>query len=470
MNLFKYLSLGTKSLKYKLMIAFCLMSIVPLLILAYFVSNYIFPHTMADMFETSAIVLFTVWVSFAGYILIKEIITPVISLAIEAKIIAEGQYDTKILLKREDELGDIATAVNTMTGKMRSYIGELQEYSKKTADLNARVHRKVLTLTNLMRLGDLICSGAGFEEVAGFAAERMAGEVYGGFCAIFRKEKEGRYSPESFFNNSGRDIAAGTIESELYSIEKLLVKKESLLVDSRPAGEPWQKDLRDRLGKINVILVPMKLGGNIVGIIVLGNFADDIKFDSENVDVLMAFAKELVIGYQSSQALEKVKSLEIIDSLTGLYTFSYLKERLEEEISRAVYYQRPCSLIVVTMDDFQKYSDHYGALKTERVMKQVGRLLSEVMPPVGKVARLDQDEFGALLPEMNKRESLELAENIRKKIEEMKFSDAADDRITVSIGVGENPIDGANAEEILAKSRQYVARARQEGKNKVVGE
>ncbi|MFC1644157.1 hypothetical protein ACFL5C_02410, partial [Candidatus Omnitrophota bacterium] len=62
------------------------------------------------------------------------------------------------------------------------------------------------------------------------------------------------------------------------------------------------------------------------------------------------------------------------------------------------------------------------------------------------------------------------AENIRKKIEEIKFSDAGNDRITVSIGVGENPIDGANAEEILAKARQYVARARGEGKNKVIGE
>ena len=470
MGLWRYLSLGRKSLRYKLMIAFSLMSIIPLLVIAYFVTNYIFPDSQADMFQASAIVLFALWVAWSGYLLAKEIVIPIVNLAIETKLIAGGQFDSRILLKRDDELGDIANAVNTMTGKIRSYVQELQEYGKKTASLNVRIHRKVLTLTNLMRLGDLITSGAKFKEVANFSTERLAQELYGGFCAIFTRKKTEKYSLESFFNDSGTNIVITDIESELPSMEKFFLKNEYLIVDSRPGKKPWQEELRGKLGKMNVILFPMKVNVHIVGVIMFGNFAEDVEFSDEDIDVIRAYENELVLGYQSSSVGERVKSLEIVDNLTGLYTFSYIEEQLQDEINRALYYQRPCSMIVLSVDDFEKYSDHYGASKAEHVLRQVADLLGAVLPPVSKIARSDHNEFGVLLPETNKRESLEMAESIRRKIEGMELSTEANDRITVSIGVGENPIDGANEKEIITKARQYAEKARTQGKNKVVGE
>ena len=159
------------------------------------------------MLQISAIVAFALWVAAMGYILARQIIIPVLNLALETRIIADGQFDSKITMgKREDELGDIAKAVNIMTGKIRGYISELQDYSKQTAALNIKIHRKVLTLTNLMRLGDLIGSGAPFSEVLEFAAERIAGEMYGGFSIIFIKEKTGNFALQVMQNNSGRDI------------------------------------------------------------------------------------------------------------------------------------------------------------------------------------------------------------------------------------------------------------------------
>ncbi|RKY42958.1 MAG: hypothetical protein DRP85_01120 [Candidatus Makaraimicrobium thalassicum] len=470
MGVWQYLSLGRKSLKYKLMIAFSLMSILPLLVIAYFVTNYVFPETQADMFQASAIVLFSLWVAWSGYLLAKELIIPIVNLAIETKIIAGGHFDSNILLKRDDELGDIASAVNSMTGKIRGYVKELQEYSKKTASLNVRIHRKVLTLTNLMRLGDLISSGAKFKEVANFATERLAQELYGGFCAIFTREKTGTYSLESFFNDSGKNIVVTDIGPELPSMEKFFVRDECLMVDSRPRKGSWQEELRKKLAKVNVVLFPMKVNANIVGIIMFGNSAEGVEFGDEDVDVIRAYEKELVLGYQSSRTGERVKSLEVVDSLTGLYTFSYIEEQLQDEINRAVYYQRPCSMIVLSVDDFEKYSDHYGASKAKHVLRQLADLLSASVSPVSKIARSDHNEFGVLLPETNKRESLEMAEHIRGKIEKMELSTEANDRLTASIGVGENPIDGTNAKEIIDKARQYMEKARAQGKNKVMGE
>lgn len=468
MGIFKYLSLSKKSLKYKLLIAFSVMSIIPLLVIAYFVTNYVFSDA-ADMFQASAIILFAIWLVWTGYIMVKEIINPIIELAVETKIIAEGQYDSEIFLGRDDELGEIANAVNTMTSKMRNYIGELQEYSKRTATLNVKIHRKVLTLTNLMRLGDIISSGAGFDEIANFAAERLSGEMYGGFCGIFIKEKMSKYSLKAFHDNSGKDINIGNIESRIPEIENLLLRNEHLVVDSDPLRKPWQQELRQQLGQMNVIFFPMKIKANIVGLLMLGNFAEGVKFDPEDVEVLRAFENELVLGYQSTVTAEKMHSLEIVDGLTGLYSFNYLKERLEDEINRAIFYQRPCSLAVIDIDNYDAYKETFGEKKTEIMLKHIAKLLSEIRPPIGKVARFGEKEFGMLLPEMNKRESLEVGENIRKRIEELAM-EAPGGVVTASVGVGENPIDGSTATEVIRGAREYIKKAKEQGKNAVVGE
>lgn len=469
MPFLQFLSMERKSLKYKLIVAFSLMSIIPLLILVYFVTNYIFPNT-DDITDVSLIVLFTLWISWMGYLLIKQIITPVLDLALETRIIAEGKYGSKVSMTKGDELGDIAEAVNTMTGKIRSYIAELQDYSKKTASLNMRIHKKVLTLTDLMRLGDIIGTGSGYEEIASFAAEKISGEMERGFCVIFSREEAGNYVLKTFFNNSRRDIPVEDLAREMPVIEKLFAKNECLTMDSKPLSKPWQREFREKMGFHSLILFPLRDNMRIIGLIAAGNFNETYEFGEDEIGVIRAFEKEVVMGRQSSRVFEKVKSMEVVDSLTGLYTRAYLEDRLEDEINRAVYYQRPCSIIILNIDDFEKYASRHGIGKAKDVLKKVSQMLSSLTSPIGKVARFDYDEFGILLPEKNKRESIEMAQNIRKHIEAMEMSPDPADRITVSVGVGENPIDGTNAREIIAKAYHNMEKAKVQGKNQVIGD
>jgi len=466
----KWLSFGGRSLRHKLITAFALMSIIPLLVVGYFVTNYIFLHDTHSMGQVSLIVFFTLWIALTGYILAKELIMPVIGLSVETRLIAEGNYDTKIILARDDELGDIAASVNTMTGKIRGYIGELQDYRKKTSALNVRIHRKVLTLTNLMRLGDMISSGRGFEEIAHFAAGKMAEEMYGGFCGIFMKGKTGVYYQSAFENHSDKIMDTADIAYELASIEKSFGKKEYLAVDSRPLMRGWERDLREKLGWMNVILYPLRAGSAIIGVIVYGNFAQDMEFDSEEIGVLKAFEKELVLGYQGTLAAERMKDLEMVDSLTGLYTFGYLQDRMTDEINRSVFYQRPCSLIMVKVNNLAVYADKYGKEKADETLRNVSRVLSKAVPSVVKVGRAGDDGFGLLVPEFNKREAMKMAADLMEKIHEMEPAAGTEDKISVSMGIGENPIDGSSAEEIIAHARENMKKAVKAGDDGIVGE
>lgn len=470
MGLRESLSLKRKSLRYKLVIAFSLVSIIPLLVIAYFVTNYVFDNP-SDIFHASAVVFFTLWLVLSGYLMLREIINPIMEIAVETKVIADGDYDSKVLVSSDDELGDIVQAVNTMRGKMRNYVGELQEYSKRTASLNVRIHKKVLTLTSLMKLGEMISSGAHFDEVTDFTAQKLASEMNDGFSAIFIKEDFSRYKLKAFVDNSGRDFSIHEVENHLNEIEALILKEEdALVVDADPLRKPYQQELRQKFNRMNAVFFPMKIKGNIVGLLILGNFAEDFKFTPEDVEVVRAFESEFILGYQNTLTAEKIQSLEIVDRLTGLYSYNYLKERLEDEINRAIFYQRPCSFIIIDVDNFEDYSIRLGEEICGKILRRVAKLLSEFRPPVGKVARFGPNEFAMLLPEMNKRESIDLAESIRLKIESLEMPEVENIKITVSIGVGENPIDGSNGEEIISKAKENVRKAKLEGMNRVVGE
>ena len=357
-----------------------------------------------------------------------------------------------------------------MTERIRSYIGELQEYSKKTASLNIQIHRKVITLTNLMRIGDLIMAGASFEELARLTAEKLETELDSSFCSVFLKERTGNYTSKCFINNSRQDVPLGEIEMYLPFIEKRFKKEEHILLDSRELTKPWQKELREKFNLTNAILFSLRTGGKVVGVILLGSFEEDVVIEDELVGIVKAFAKELILGYQKGGVFEEVKSLEIVDTLTGLYTRPYLEDRIEDEIKRAVYYQRPCSVLIIDFDRYDDYVLRHGQDKAKFALRQIARLLSGVASPIAKIARFDRNEFCMLIPEKNKRESLGIAEDIRNKVESLRISDDLNEKVTVSIGAGENPIDGINAQEIIAKAYHNVEQAKLRGQNQVVGE
>ena len=142
--------------------------------------------------------------------------------------------------------------------------------------------------------------------------------------------------------------------------------------------------------------------------------------------------------------------------------------RLEEEIKRAIFYQRPCSLIVINIDGFRKFREEHGELSAEEALKRVAKVVKDNAGPVGKAARLGGDEFGVLFPEKNKREAGYLAEEIRKKIEALHVSQEARASVTVSVGVSENPIDGATTDELFKRASDAVKEAKASGGNRVV--
>ena len=123
---------------------------------------------------------------------------------------------------------------------------------------------------------------------------------------------------------------------------------------------------------------------------------------------------------------------------------------------------------MVDIDDFNDFSSSYGEEKSGILLKSAGAILNGAVTEIDKVGRLSDDKFAIILPEKNKRQSANIAEGVRKKIEDgLAKALKSDKKITVSIGVTENPIDGSSSKELMEKAEKLARSAKSLGKNRV---
>ncbi len=167
-----------------------------------------------------------------------------------------------------------------------------------------------------------------------------------------------------------------------------------------------------------------------------------------------------------------LQNLALLDGLTGIANRRNFDQTLEREWRRASRASDPIALLMLDLDFFKHYNDHYGHLKGDDCLRQVAMVLSRsTTRPADLAARYGGEEFVCLLPETNLKGALVTAEKICQGIAELKipheFSTAAD-HVTVSIGVASiTPAFGENPEQLITAADQAMYRAKKLGRNRI---
>jgi len=463
--------MSNRGLRHKLMLAFSLMSIIPLLACFYLISIYMFPQSQNAINITGVIVLVVV-IAALGFLVAKGLVDPICEMAIEAKLIANGQYDRKIDVARDDEIGNLGASINMMTQRIKSNLDELKSYGQRVREINVEVHKKVLSLSSLLQLGDMISSGSmQIDSLLDIAVEKTAAIFDTGFCILYLSK-----SPDSDL------LTKASYNLDKEGLERLIIKRDgkgllngalqdrSIIVIDR--GVKLSKEAEHFVvshNLKNILALPIYSGRANLGLLIAGNRIDDFKFKSDEVDLVKIFAKQITIAIESDILSKKTDELEIKDELTGLYNKNYITQRLEDEIKRAIFYQRPCSLVVFNIDNFRAFREIQGEIAAEDIIKRIAKIVKENSIPVGKVARTGGDEFAMILPEKNKKEAVLIAEDIRIKIAGANLIKDGKAIMAVSGGVSENPIDGATTDELFKKAAESLRQAKSLGKNRIVG-
>lgn len=466
-------SLLPRGLREKLMVAFSLMSIVPLLVLGYIVTNYVFPR-LETFWDISLVVVLAVVIAFLGMAVARSLVLPVIKLATQAQAIAQGNLDREVEVGGPDEVGSLGVALNQITQRVRDNMSQLNVYGEQTKQLNLDINRRILTLSHLLQVSSLIGQSAKIEEVTTFILEKLTQiEEAELNCLLEFNAEEGNFTVRGCVGVDGTQAQA--LLGERFSspwLGKVLQEGRVVVVDhERKPDHDARELLESRFGMANAVLQPVVSMRRGIAVLLSANRKPGFVFKEECLDLLKVFGKQMAIAVENDLLNKRAEELKVIDELTGLYNASYMKSRLEEELRRAMRYHRPCSLILLNVDEFQQLQDLYGVLAGEGVLHQLAELLKGQVSEVDRIGRMDQDEFALILPERNKREAIELAESIRRAIEACRFTNGPQPlsrNITVCAGISENPLDGSTGDELFGKAAEATKRARTQGRNKVV--
>ena len=471
MGRFRKFTLLNRGLKYKLFIAFALMSIIPLMACLYLMSLYAFPH-MGNVINIYTIIAISIIIAVLGFVLAKGLVDPVINMALEAKMIASGQYDNRIAIASDDEIGNLGQSINLMTVKIKTNMEDLKGYGAKMREINVDIHKKVIALSSLLQIGDMLSTGsAQLEPLLALAVEKAAMVFEAGYGILFLPKNEGSdlYARVVYNNAASEKLASLVIRREGRGVlEGAAEEKKVLILDKSVKPSREIEDFMQAYDTKSLIVIPIYATAGFLGLLVIGNKASDFRFKNDDIELVKVFAKQITIAIENDILNKKSEELAIKDDLTGLYNKGFILARLEEEIKRAVFYQRPCSFIVLSIDEFKNFRDTKGELAAEEVLKKAAKVIKDNTSPVGKAARISGDEFALLLPEKNKKEAGEIADDIRKKVESASLLREGKADLTLSGGVGENPIDGATAGEVFKRALAAVKEARLKGGSTVV--
>lgn len=466
------LSLVPAGLRYKLVIVFSLMSIIPLMVSVYIVTNFVFPY-VGITGSISLIVGISIFIALLGFILAKNMIEPIIDIAIEAKLIAGGDFERSIKVDEEGEAGELASSLNLMSDRIRDNLRELKNYGEKTRELNTEIHKKVMVLSGLLQISNLISSGADLKTVLDILAEKISvlGDENPAGIMLIDNDDENMV-PFSMINIEDTEAAKLPLSLKHSLLARLRIEMRDIIIDRNSESDDEEDVISFRqLYKVkNCVIVPVIVCGKLEGAVFLANSEDNFEYRKDDIDLLHIFCKQTAIAVENDALIKKTEDLEIKDELTQLYNAKFIRERLDEEIKRGMIYQRPCSFILINVDDFKVYCKAHGRMAGESALKKIAKLISSELSPVDRAGRFGDNEFAFVLPERNKKEAQSIADEIRQKISELNVTPNSREEaefLTVSAGLAENPIDGASGKELIDKAVSLLKQAKDEGKNTV---
>ncbi|WP_201095226.1 diguanylate cyclase [Thiocystis minor] len=174
---------------------------------------------------------------------------------------------------------------------------------------------------------------------------------------------------------------------------------------------------------------------------------------------------------RQADALER---LSHIDQLTGLANRRQLATTFEMELKRAAREGMPLSILIVDIDHFKDYNDHYGHGAGDVCLRQVASsLMNSLSRPGDLVTRYGGEEFVVILPMIDSAAAYALGERLRENIVQLNiphaFSSAAS-VVSVSIGgtTAEPLVDADSPESLLERADKMLYRAKEMGRNRTV--
>jgi two-component system, sensor histidine kinase LadS len=166
----------------------------------------------------------------------------------------------------------------------------------------------------------------------------------------------------------------------------------------------------------------------------------------------------------------ELSKLSVTDGLTKVHNRRYFDETLKKEYDRSARTLTPLALIMADIDNFKKINDSCGHLAGDECLRLVAAAMrNTVGRSTDMIARYGGEEFAIVLPATGPEQALEVADRVRRAIEEIDFIYRGK-RIALSISLGvvaKVATLDQSLGDFVAQADAALYRAKDNGRNRV---
>jgi diguanylate cyclase (GGDEF)-like protein len=168
---------------------------------------------------------------------------------------------------------------------------------------------------------------------------------------------------------------------------------------------------------------------------------------------------------------EEIYRMAVTDGLTQIANKRALDDILDKEVARAKRHGRDLSLLMIDIDHFKRVNDTHGHLTGDVVLRDLASLIRGRIRQDEFFARYGGEEFVIVLPETAFKGAMELAEVVRRMVQEHRIDfEGQSIRVTISIGVAtyDGTVHGS-PEDLLKAADLNLYAAKSRGRNCIHG-
>jgi diguanylate cyclase (GGDEF)-like protein len=218
----------------------------------------------------------------------------------------------------------------------------------------------------------------------------------------------------------------------------------------------------------SLLAVPLRAPTEVLGVLLLVGRRG--AFDATARQVLGMLGNQAGAALLAIRLKDRERERASRDGLTALYNRREFDRLLASAVAREERQDGRFALLLLDIDHFKKLNDTYGHPAGDAALRHTARLLERHLRKGDHAARYGGEEFAAILPGADEKGARQLAERIRQAVREAEVEVGPGQKtaMTVSLGVGLWPSDGAEPESLLAAADRALYAAKQGGRDRVV--
>ncbi|MBU9713875.1 GGDEF domain-containing protein [Evansella tamaricis] len=255
------------------------------------------------------------------------------------------------------------------------------------------------------------------------------------------------------------------------TIIKIYIIPVAVLLIGLPFYQPSSSVLMGHYINLSVFLFFCWLASRLLYRSIARNFFSELLLKESNENLALKIAENEKMNVKLTEVNQQLKRISLTDELTNVLNRRGMYESLEK-VLRESEEKRPITMMMIDIDAFKQYNDHYGHLQGDEVIQLVARKVSSFISSENTIfARFGGEEFVLVTLNMNQERAGTLAEAIRQEVASMKILheySPVSEYVSISIGIAIKEVnEQSNVESLMELADQALYKAKSKGRNRI---